>query len=469
MKFYRKALALSMAGMLMVATVAAQTKVYYVTVKDGEIVTSSPIKEHAQPEDVAKKRGGRVTIFPDIEFQTIEGIGGTFSEIGSEALMTLGKKGQAEVVGALFGAEAAAFSFCRTPIGASDFAKDAYSYADTEGDSELKSFSIARDTKALIPVIKSAQAANPALKLFATPWSPPAWMKANNTMVDGNKNHRRNILKNDAVNSYAQYLAKYVEAYKAEGVNISRVVMQDEVDASSIAPSSFLPPSQMAKLTTAASKTFKEKGLEAQIWAGSFKSNPGLEMLQFASNKKWLATVDGIGMQNTMLQYISDLKDVAPGKPMMCVEGGSAGKGEGDNSVRHANYRFGEIAGYINAGLPNYCYQNMIATETQTGGWDRTKANSLVTISNKKATYTPDYAVMAIFGRFLKPGSVRIASNGRAVNNVVSVKDGDDIYLFVKNDRDSATIIDILDSANGSIKAEVPAKCIAVVAYKAKQ
>ena len=71
------------------------------------------------------------------------------------------------------------FTICRMPIGANDFSRDWYSYNETDGDFEMKNFSIANDKETLIPFIKNAQKYNPGLKLWASPWSPPSWMKYN--------------------------------------------------------------------------------------------------------------------------------------------------------------------------------------------------------------------------------------------------------------------------------------------------
>ncbi len=466
MKNTKKLIALSVATLLMVGSAMAQAKLYYVSIKDGDVITSSPIKEYPQPEEQAK-RGHRITIMSDIEFQTIDGVGATFSEIGAQALMSLKKKEQADVVTALFGAESAAFSFCRTPVGSSDWASSGYSYAETADDYEMNSFSIERDQKSIVPAIKLAQTANPELKLFGSVYSPPGWMKNIGTIVDGRTNHRRNNLKNDAktYGAYGLYFSKYIEAYKAEGINISRLVIQEDLDASLTSPSCSMSPEQVAKVATATREAFKKSGIDAQIWSGSFKTEAGgIDMLKFAANKDYVSSVDGISMQRTMLQYIYDVKALAPTTPVMLT---TALVQNGNNDMRQANGRFAEIAGYINAGVSNFCYANMISTGTNSGVWDN-KQNSLVVVNNGKVTYTPDYAVMSIFGRFLKAGAVRVASNGRGINNVVSVKCGDEIYVFVKNDRDTDFTFDCVDTVNGNFKILAPGKSIAVISYKVK-
>ena len=125
----------------------------------------------------------QIFIDPTITFQEIEGIGGAFNEIVGQALLALNKEQQQELMQNLFAKNKAGFSFCRTAIGASDFGIDAYSYSMVANDFQLKHFSIERDQKYVLPYIKAAFQLNPALTLFASPWSPPGWMKQSGQMA----------------------------------------------------------------------------------------------------------------------------------------------------------------------------------------------------------------------------------------------------------------------------------------------
>jgi len=123
---------------------------------------------------------------PDVEIrldqpqQTIEGFGACFNELGWTSLSLLSKKDRESILKELFAPNKGAnFTICRMPVGANDFSRQWYSYNETEGDFEMKNFSIANDFETLIPFIKNAQKYNPTLKLWASPWSPPTWMKYN--------------------------------------------------------------------------------------------------------------------------------------------------------------------------------------------------------------------------------------------------------------------------------------------------
>ena len=111
------------------------------------------------------------------EYQRMEGFGGCFNELGYRALSHLSPSDRAQLLTELYAPNHANFNLCRLPIGANDYAEDWYSLDETPGDFSLEHFSIERDKHCLIPYIKEAQRYQPEMKLFASPWSPPTWMK----------------------------------------------------------------------------------------------------------------------------------------------------------------------------------------------------------------------------------------------------------------------------------------------------
>ena len=119
-------------------------------------------------------------------------------------------------------------SFLRQPVGSSDFtaAAEHYTYDDVpagQTDFALRHFSIAHDQAQILPLLRRAKQLNPALKVMATPWSPPAWMKTGDSLVGGR-------LKDDPAvyDAYARYLVKFVQAYAAAGVPIDFLSVQNE-------------------------------------------------------------------------------------------------------------------------------------------------------------------------------------------------------------------------------------------------
>lgn len=159
----------------------------------------------------------------DKTFQTIVGIGGALTDASAETFYKLPAAKQQEILTAFFDKEKGnGFSLCRTNIHSCDFSSASYTYAEA-GDASLKNFSIEPDLKYKIPFIKAAlEKSGNELQLFASPWSPPAWMKTNNDMLHGGK-----LL--PAFNqTWANYFVKFVKEYEKAGIPVWGLSVQNE-------------------------------------------------------------------------------------------------------------------------------------------------------------------------------------------------------------------------------------------------
>jgi glucosylceramidase len=161
---------------------------------------------------------------PDRCFQEIEGFGGAFTESAAVTLHKATPAQQEEILRSCFDpVHGLGYSLCRTHMNSCDFSLGNYAHADREGDTSLEHFSIDRDRRDLIPMILAAQrCAGQPLKLFASPWSPPAWMKTNGAMNGGG------ALRPECRNAWAACYVKFIEAYEAEGVPIWGLTVQNE-------------------------------------------------------------------------------------------------------------------------------------------------------------------------------------------------------------------------------------------------
>ncbi|HYF84248.1 MAG TPA: glycoside hydrolase family 30 protein [Clostridia bacterium] len=161
------------------------------------------------------------------EYQVIEGFGGAFTEAAADTFYKMSSQKREEILEAYFDPQKGInYSLCRTHINSCDFSLGNYSYAEIEGDADLKFFNIGRDYNLLIPMIKEAMGVNGSkIKFLASPWSPPYWMKTNGEMNHGGK------LKEKYRESWARYFVKYIKAYRREGIDIWGVSVQNEPDA----------------------------------------------------------------------------------------------------------------------------------------------------------------------------------------------------------------------------------------------
>lgn len=165
-----------------------------------------------------------IVVDPDRRYQTVDGFGASITDSSAELLA-----GRADTMRKLFDpVHGIGVSFLRQPIGSSDFtaAKEHYTYDDVpagQTDFALTHFSIRHDEAKILPLLREAKRLNPRLKIMATPWSPPAWMKTGDSLVGGQ-------LKNDPAiyDAYARYLVKFVQAYAKAGVPIDFLSVQNE-------------------------------------------------------------------------------------------------------------------------------------------------------------------------------------------------------------------------------------------------
>jgi len=164
-----------------------------------------------------------IVVSPNKEFQEFVGIGAALTDAAAETFYKLSEKNQELFLAAYFDQEKGiGYSLARTIIHSCDFSTESYTYVK-EGDIDLKTFSIARDRKYRIPFTKRAiKAAGGNLTMYASPWSPPAFMKTNNSMLKGGK------LKKEFYQPWANYYSKFIKAYEQEGIPIWGLSIQNE-------------------------------------------------------------------------------------------------------------------------------------------------------------------------------------------------------------------------------------------------
>ena len=176
--------------------------------------------------------GTPANIYPSIEvdetqtFQTIDGFGYALTGGSAQTLNSLTPTVKQQLLQELFGTalNSIGVSYLRISIGASDLDTAPFSYDDIpsgQTDPTLSHFSLSPDQTALIPILKEILAINPTLKIMASPWSPPVWMKDNNSTIGGS-------LQTQYYAVYAQYFVKYIQAMKTAGITITAITPQNE-------------------------------------------------------------------------------------------------------------------------------------------------------------------------------------------------------------------------------------------------
>jgi len=209
--------------LLLAGHVEAQRAIVYTTADSTSFRLTPTDTLTFKPSEATSE--GKIYVFVDPRktFQPLIGIGGALTDAAAETFAKLPAARQEELLQAYYSTDRGiGYTLARTNIHSCDFSSESYTYVD-EGDKDLKTFSIAHDLRFRIPLIKQAMAASGnRLKLFASPWSPPAFMKDNNDMLHGGH------LRPDYAQAWALYYAKFIQSYRKAGVPVWAITIQNE-------------------------------------------------------------------------------------------------------------------------------------------------------------------------------------------------------------------------------------------------
>ena len=220
-----------------------------------------------------------ITVDPSRTYQSMDGFGASITDSSAAVLYRLDPVAREQAMRRLFDpVRGIGVSALRQPIGSSDFTDEPhYTYDDMppgQTDFALAHFSIAHDRAQILPLLRRARALNPRLTVIATPWSPPAWMKTTDSLVGGR-------LKDDprVYAAYARYFVKFVQAYRAAGVPVDYLTVQNEPQnrTPNGYPGMDLPVAQEVKLIEAVGPALRAAGLRTRILAydHNWTTHPG--------------------------------------------------------------------------------------------------------------------------------------------------------------------------------------------------
>lgn len=382
----------------------------------------------------------------DARKQTVKGFGGCFNEAGWDVLRDLKEEDRKNILDDLFDPNKCAFNVCRLPIGANDYALEWYSYDETPGDYDLKDFSIKRDREYLLPYLKEALKRNSEISLFASPWSPPTWMKTKRAYNFGTLKWEERNLK-----AYAKYFVKYLEEYKKEGIKVDQVHVQNEPVADQKFPSCKWTGKELRDfIKYYLGPAVRESGMDTEIWLGTLNGPFGDFMLpgcapfsefydQFVNtvlcDKEARKYISGVGFQWGGKHVIEQAEISYPEVRFMQTENEC---GDGKNTWEHAEYVFGLFWHYFQHQVESYVYWNMVLPEggVSTWGWEQ---NSLITVNpeTKEVKYHPEYYFMKHFSHFVKKGAKKVVTRGHWTSNSIVFENPDgEIIVIVGNAMD---------------------------------
>lgn len=371
--------------------------------------------------------------------QIIDGFGGCFNELGWMAISHLNEDAKKQLFTELFDSDKGCrFNLCRLPIGASDYAAEWYSLNENDGDYLMEKFSIDRDKLYLIPFIKKALEYNPEIQLFASPWSPPTWMKSPKAYNYGT------LIWNDKIlNAYALYFYKFVISYEAEGIKIDQIHVQNEPMSTQKFPSCIWTGEEFKEfIRDYLGPLFEKKQLDTEIWLGTLNGpevdyrflytgydNYANLVLSDAEARRF---IKGVSYQWCGKNAIQQTYMSWPQVKLMQSENEC---GDGCNTWEYARYIFNLFRHYLTNGANSYIYWNMVLEPQgkSTWGWNQ---NSMITVDPKtsEVTFNPEFYVMKHFSHFVRKGAVRLGIKGHWSGTSLAFENPDgEIVVIVAN------------------------------------
>jgi glucosylceramidase len=361
-----------------------------------------------------------VFVDPTKTFQTFEGIGGAITDASAETWSKLPKEQQQEIIRAYFDpSQGIGYTLARTNIHSCDFSSGSYTYV-AENDKDLNTFSIQHDEQFRIPMIKAAMtAAGGNFKLYASPWSPPAWMKTTKNMLRGGK------LLPEYRQSWANYYVKFINAYEKAGVPIWGLSVQNEPMATQSWESCiFSAEEERDFIKEYLGPTLHKSGLKDKkliAWdhnrdliyqrASTVLDDPEAAKYVWGIGYHWYETWTGSDMQFYNLRRVAE---TYPDKKLIFTEGTV----EKFNFDKIDDWSLGEKYGYsmvhdFNSGTVGWTDWNILLDEK--GGPNHVGnfcyAPLIGDTRNGKVHYVNSYYYIGHFSKFIKPGAKRIISS----------------------------------------------------------
>jgi glucosylceramidase len=343
--------------------------------------------------------------------QEVLGFGAAMTDASCYVLSQMTEAERAPLMHDFFAPDALALNVCRTCMGASDYSRDVYSFDDSpEPDPELKKFSIDHDKAYILPMLREARKLNPELFLFSSPWSPPGWMKPNNSMLGG-------AMRKTSFEPYAKYFLKFLEGYKAEGIHIDAVTIQNESDAEqegNMPACLWAQEAEMDFVKSHLGPSLRKAGSATKIWILDHNYSLWGRVIDELSDPDAYAFIDGIAWHGYVGEpsAMTRVHNAFPQKGAYWTEGGP--------DVRQPDYQtdFTKWAETFNGILNNWARSitawNLTLDEKGKPNIGPFSCGGVVTVDSAthKITRSGQYWAFAHYSKHVKRGARVFATDG---------------------------------------------------------
>jgi glucosylceramidase len=424
------------------------------------------VKEPLEVSSLPNEDATRIKLNPNETYQTILGFGGAFTEASAHTLSLISEEKRNEVIHRYFHPEEGlGYRFGRTHMNSCDFSLENYTYVHL-GDEELKSFSIDREKKLVIPLIKDAtKIARENLNIVASPWSPPHWMKSNYDMNHGGK------LLPEYHSIWADYYMKYIDAMEAEGIPIWGLTIQNEPEAKQVWDSCLYTAEEERDfiknyLGPAIRKNGRED-LKVIIWdhnrdvvferASAVLSDPEAAQYVWGTGLHWYVSEE--------FENLSKVHNAFPDKHLIftegCIEGGVQ-LGAWHTGERYARNMIGDFNNYLEAWIDWNIVLNEEGGPNHVGNY--CDAPVIVDTKTGDVHYNSSFYYIGHFSKYVKPGAVRISCSeptNRVQTTAFRNLDGE-IVVVVMNESDDTRNVNVMLEEQ-IVAVEMPAHSISTV------
>ncbi|TDX14029.1 glycoside hydrolase family 30 protein [Flavobacterium sp. S87F.05.LMB.W.Kidney.N] len=408
--------------------------------------------------------------------QTFLGIGGAITDASAEVFAKLSPKKQREFLNAYYDkTNGIGYSLARTNIHSCDFSSDSYTYI-AEGDKDLKTFNIDHDRKYRIPLIKKAiETAGGKLTLFASPWSPPAFMKDNNDILHGG------VLLPEFAPSWALYYAKFIKAYEKEGIPIWGLTVQNEPMAKQSWESCiYTPEAERDFLKNHLGPTLEKEGLGSKkviIWdhnrgdmlekrANLVFSDPEVSKYAWGIGFHWYETWNGGPPQ---FESVAKVHEEFPNKNLIftegCIEKFDAKKYQfWGNAERYGINMINDF----NNGTVAWTDWNILLD--QNGGPNHVGNFCFAPIhadtTKDELIYTPMYYYIGHFSKFIRPNAKRVIETISDKSLLsTSFKNSDGQLITIVMNQSEKEIVYAIENQTTKNTITIPAHAIQTVVF----
>ena len=396
---------------------------------------------------------GVVNVFDEIEYQSVLGFGGAFTESSAYNYSLLSAEQKRLFMEGYFSREKGiGYNFGRTHINSCDFALDVYTYVE-KGDKDLKTFSIDRDCKYIIPFIKDAISyCKEEIILFASPWSPPAFMKDNESAILGGS------LKEEYKGIWAKYYAKYIKAMAERGININAITVQNEPIAKQTWESCYYSPEEERDfIEKYLSPVLEREGLahiKIIIWDHNKERVYDRSKIVFSSEKV-NDRVWAVGHHWYSGNHFEGLRLVHEKFKKVLISTENCGS-INDDPIDLAERYGKELCGDFENFLSGFCDWNLLLSEKGGPFHNRSQKTTacagivfedkscgcyspvLFNSERKELIFTPIYYYIGHFSKYVKRGAKRIATT----------KYSDKIHAVAFKNPDESIILIVMNTSN---------------------